>query len=67
MILLTTVGSVIHGKAALIFLDTKDEVDMTTLLVGQDSMFCEWCTDYFDYLLMDSKPFDMNKVKDEEY
>ncbi len=54
-------------EAALIFPDTKGEVDMTTLLVGRDSMFCEWCIDYFDYLWKDSKPFDMKKVKVVEY
>ncbi len=54
-------------EAALIFPDTKDVVDMTTLLVGRDSMFCEWCTDYFDYLWKDSKTFDITKVKVVEY
>jgi predicted transcriptional regulator len=54
-------------EAALIFPDTKGEVDMTTLLVSSDSMFSEWCIDYFDYLWKDSKPFDMKKVKVVEY
>ena len=54
-------------EAALVFPDTKGEVDMTTLLVGSGSMFCEWCVDYFDYLWKDSKPFDMKKVKIVEY
>jgi hypothetical protein len=30
-------------------------------------VFCEWCSDYFDYMWKDSKPFDMNKVKVVEY
>ncbi len=30
-------------EAAIVFPDTKDEVDMTTLFVGEDSVFCEWC------------------------
>jgi predicted transcriptional regulator len=54
-------------EGALIFPDTKDEVDMTTLFVGGDSVFCEWCTDYFDYMWKDSKPFDMKKIKVVEY
>ncbi|MDQ3969930.1 MAG: hypothetical protein M3275_16225, partial [Thermoproteota archaeon] len=54
-------------EAALIFPDTKDEVDMTTLFVGEDSVFCEWSLDYFDYIWKDSKPFDMKKVKVVEY
>ncbi|MFL6478086.1 MAG: hypothetical protein ACJ707_04620 [Nitrososphaera sp.] len=54
-------------EAALTFPNTDDEVDMTTLFVGQDSDFCDWCIDYFDYVWKDSKPFDINKVKVVEY
>jgi predicted transcriptional regulator len=54
-------------EAALTFPDTDDEVDMTTLFVGEDSDFCDWCIDYFDYVWKDSKPFDINKVKVVEY
>lgn len=59
---------IIDGReAALTFPDTKDEIDMTALFVSEDSVFCEWCSDYFDYMWKDSKPFDMNKVKVVEY
>lgn len=54
-------------EAALMFPHTKDEVDMTTLLVSRDSVFCEWCTDYFDHEWRDSKPFDLKKIKVVEY
>jgi predicted transcriptional regulator len=54
-------------EAALMFPHTKDEVDMTTLLVSRDSVFCEWCTDYFDHEWRDSKQFDMKKIKVVEY
>ncbi len=54
-------------EAALTFSNAEDEVDMTTLFVGQDSDFCEWCLDYFDYVWKDSKAFDINKVKVVEY
>jgi predicted transcriptional regulator len=54
-------------EAALVFPDLKYEVDMTTLFVGQSSMFCEWCLDYFDHMWKDSKPFDLKKVKVVEY
>jgi len=54
-------------EAALIFPNTEGEVDMTTLFVGGDSVFCEWCLDYFDYMWKDSKPFDLKKVKAVEY
>jgi predicted transcriptional regulator len=53
--------------AAITFPNTEDEVDMTTLFVGEDSNFCEWCSDYFDYVWKDSKPFDINRVKIVEY
>ncbi len=53
--------------AALTFPNREYEVDMTTLFVGKDSNFCEWCSDYFDYVWKDSKPFDINKVKIVEY
>jgi len=54
-------------EAAIVFSDTKDEVDMTILFVGGDSVFYEWCLDYFDYMWKDSKSFDMIKVKVVEY
>lgn len=54
-------------EGALTFPNTEDEVDMTTLFVGEDSNFCEWCLDYFDYIWKDSKPFDVKKVKVVEY
>jgi predicted transcriptional regulator len=54
-------------EAAIIFPDIKNEVDLTTLLVGRDSLFCEWCTDYFDHMWRDSKPFDMKSIKIVEY
>ncbi len=54
-------------EAAIIFPNSEDEVDMTTLFVGEDSNFCEWCLDYFDYIWKDSKPFDVKKIKVVEY
>ena len=54
-------------EVALTFPDTKDEVGITTLFVSKDSVFYEWCSDYFDYMWKDSKPFEMNKVKVVEY
>jgi len=54
-------------EAALIFPDIKNEADMTTLLVGQDSIFCEWCTDYFEHEWRSSKPFDMKRITVVEY
>ncbi len=56
-----------NQQAALAFPNIKGEVDMNTLFVGEDPMFCEWCFDYFDYMWKDSKPFDLRKVKIIEY
>jgi predicted transcriptional regulator len=56
-----------NQHAGLAFSNTKGEVDMNTLFVGKDPVFCEWCSDYFDYVWQDSKPFDLNKVKVVEY
>jgi predicted transcriptional regulator len=54
-------------KGAITFPNTEDEVDMSTLFIVEDSNFCEWCSDYFDYVWRDSKPFDVKKVKVVEY
>jgi predicted transcriptional regulator len=56
-----------NQQVALAFPNTKGEVDMNTLFVGEDSVFCEWCSDYFDYMWKDSKPFDLSKVKIVDY
>lgn len=55
------------GEAAISFPNTKYEVDMNTMFVGEDPMFCEWCSDYFDFILKDSKPFSLRKIKVVEY
>ena len=54
-------------EGAITFPNTEDEVDMSTLFIVEDSNFCEWCSDYFDYVWRDSKPFDVKKVKVVEY
>jgi predicted transcriptional regulator len=54
-------------EAAIAFPNTKGEVDMNTMFVGEDPMFCEWCSDYFDYMWKDSKPFSMSKIRIVEY
>jgi predicted transcriptional regulator len=54
-------------EAAIAFPNSKGEVDMSTLFVGENTMFCEWCSDYFDHMWKDSKPFSLSKVKVVEY
>jgi predicted transcriptional regulator len=54
-------------EAAIAFPNTKGEVDMNIMFVGENTMFCEWCSDYFDYMWKDSKPFNLSKIKVVEY
>jgi predicted transcriptional regulator len=57
-----------NARAAVIFPNTKGEVDMNTMFVGEDPIFCEWCSDYFDYLWQhSSKPVNPRKLKIVEY
>jgi predicted transcriptional regulator len=63
----TAIFIVDNQQAALAFPNTRGEVDMNTLFVGEDPMFCEWCSDYFDHMWKDSKPFDLSKIKIVEY
>jgi predicted transcriptional regulator len=57
-----------NARAAVMFPNTKGEVDMNTMFVGEDPIFCEWCSDYFDYLWQhSSKPVNPRKLKIVEY
>jgi hypothetical protein len=40
---------------------------MNTMFVGEDPMFCEWCSDYFDYMWEHSMPLNLSKIKVVEY
>lgn len=54
-------------EAAIAFPNAKGEVDMNTMFVGEGTVFCEWCSDYFDHMWKDSKPFNPGKMKVVEY
>jgi predicted transcriptional regulator len=57
-----------NARAAVMFPNAKGEVDMSTMFVGEDPIFCEWCSDYFDYLWQhSSKPVNPRKLKIVEY
>jgi predicted transcriptional regulator len=57
-----------NTRAAVMFPNAKGEVDMNTMFVGEDPMFCEWCSDYFDYMWQrSSKPVNPRKLKIVEY
>jgi predicted transcriptional regulator len=43
-------------EAAVTFPNAEDEAEMTTVFVGQDPDFSEWCLDYFNYVWKDSNP-----------
>jgi predicted transcriptional regulator len=52
-----------NKHAALMFSGEKGEVDMSVLFSSEDPLFCEWCSDLFDYFWQHSKPFDARKLK----
>lgn len=52
-----------NKQAALMLSSEKGEVDMSILLSSDDPLFCEWCSDLFDYFWQHSKPFDARKLK----
>jgi predicted transcriptional regulator len=57
-----------NARAAVMFPNAKGEVDMNTMFVGEDPIFCEWCSDYFDYMWQrSSKPVNPRKLKIVEY
>jgi predicted transcriptional regulator len=56
------------SHAAVMFPNSKGEIDMNTMFVGEDRMFSEWCSDYFNSIWeMSSKPINLNKMKMAEY
>jgi predicted transcriptional regulator len=65
--MLEKVGAAVYiadnKQAALMFSGEKGEVDMSILLSSDDPLFCEWCSDLFDYFWQHSKPFDASKLK----
>lgn len=55
---------IIDDKVADIsFPNKKGEIDLASLLVGDDNNFVEWCKDLFEDLWLTSKPFDITKVQ----
>lgn len=56
---------IVDGKqAGLMFPNNNGEVDMNTLFVSDDPMFCEWCTDVFEYFWQHARPsFNWDKLK----
>lgn len=50
-------------QAAVMFPNQKGEVDMSTLFVGKNSEFYEWCNDYFEYLWNTAKPIVKGRTK----
>jgi hypothetical protein len=50
------------------FLHVMISLGMNTMFVGEDLIFCEWCSDYFDYMWQrSSKPVNPRKLKIVEY
>ena len=56
------------SQAAVMFPNTKGEIDMNAMFVGEDSTFCDWCSDYFNFMWeMSSKPINPSKIRVAEY
>ncbi len=51
------------GRAAVMFPNKKEEVDMNTLFIGEGAEFYEWCNDYFEYLWNSAKPIVKGRTK----
>jgi predicted transcriptional regulator len=50
-------------RAAVMLPKSKGEVDMSTMLAGDDPAFVEWCSDLFDYMWARTVPMDVKKAK----
>jgi hypothetical protein len=42
----------------------EEEIDMNSGFYSTDSIFHEWCLDYFNYMWQIAKPFNPNKLKE---
>jgi predicted transcriptional regulator len=50
-------------EAGICFPNDKNEVDLSKMLYGSNSDFCEWCHDYFHYMWEYSGSFQETKLK----
>jgi predicted transcriptional regulator len=50
-------------QAALMFPNRGGEVDMTALFTSEDTTFCDWCSDVFEYFWQGAQRSDMKKMK----
>lgn len=63
MIKSVVVGTLINEKQAiLMFSGAKSEVDVGSCFYSKNEQFHEWCTDYFDYMWRQSRPFESKKL-----
>ena len=50
-------------EAGICFPTDENEVDLSKMLYGSNSEFCEWCHDYFHYMWESSGSFQETKLK----
>lgn len=50
-------------SAAVMLPNSKGEVDMGSMLAGDDPLFVEWCSDLFDHMWARTVPMDIKKAK----
>lgn len=58
------VATIVTDKSACVLFPTlKNEVDMNVTFYSEDSVFREWCQDYFRYMWHSSNVFDRRKLQ----
>jgi predicted transcriptional regulator len=56
-------GVIMNERQAILMLSTaKGGVDMGCCFCGNTEQFHEWCTDYFEYIWQQSRPYDNKKL-----
>jgi predicted transcriptional regulator len=50
-------------RAAVMLPNAKGEVDMGSMLVGDDPLFVEWCSDLFGHAWARTVPMDIKKTR----
>ena len=59
MVKTMTAGVIMNERQAILMLSTaKGEVDTSSCFCSNSEQFHEWCSDYFDYMWQQSRPYD---------
>jgi len=65
MVDILQVALILNGKQAIVmFPSLKGELDMNSAFVGSDSVFLEWCLDYFNHIWGNARPYRSEKLNE---